>query len=192
MNNGDPDPLESAYRIGRGRYTERFLRAIDAALLLNLDRLPVDIAAWRKLFPEPDIHAPEDDPSQRQHAIDAAIAPELLSQDEARIRIAALKISGEQMPDYFAWLVDELSSAHVERRLGALTSLFELKHPELEQWLMRLAAEKRWSVRRRAIFYLGEIRSQVAIPMISALMSDGDAGIRAESRDAMKKISGDS
>ena len=191
LNNGHPDPLESAYRIGRGRYTERFLRAIDAALFLNLDLLPVDIAAWRKLFPEPDIHAPEHDPSHCQHAIDVAIASELLSQDETRIRIAALKIPSEQMPDYFAWLVDELSSAHVVRRLGALTSLFELKHPELEQWLIRLAAEKRWSVRRKAIFYLGEIRSQVAIPLLSALMSDGDAGIRVESRDAMKKISGD-
>lgn len=191
LKDGDPDPMVSAYRIGRGRYTERFLRAIDAALHLDLEYLPTDVAAWRRLFPEPKIHAPKSDTSQGQVAIDPTIALGLLSQDEARIRIAALKITAGRMPDYFAWLVDELSSAHVERRLGALASLFELKHPELEYLLMRLAEEKRWSVKRKAIFYLGEIRSQSAIPMVSALMSDGDAGIRAEARDAMKKIRAD-
>ena len=53
---------------------------------------------------------------------------------------------------------------------------------------MRLATEQRWSIRRNAIFYLGEIRSQSAIALVSALMSDGDAGIRAEAREAIQRI----
>jgi HEAT repeat protein len=66
--------------------------------------------------------------------------------------------------------------------------IIELKHPQLEYWLIRLATGQRWSIRRKAIFYLGEIRSHSAIALISVLMSDGDAGIRAEAREAILKI----
>ena len=48
---GKPDPMEPAVEIGKGRYSEAFLQAIDAALGFSPEERPKTVAAWRALFP---------------------------------------------------------------------------------------------------------------------------------------------
>ncbi len=48
--NGRDDPLVPAARLGRGRYSRRFLKAIDAALGFRPEERPQSIAEWRSLF----------------------------------------------------------------------------------------------------------------------------------------------
>jgi HEAT repeat protein len=46
------------------------------------------------------------------------------------------------------------------------------------------------SVRRFAVFYLGELRARYSIPVVSELLSDKSQEVRAAARDAYKKIGG--
>ncbi|MFV1968696.1 MAG: SUMF1/EgtB/PvdO family nonheme iron enzyme [Pirellulaceae bacterium] len=46
-----PDPLEPANAIGRGRYSAKFVNAIDAALKFAPEERPQSVAAWREMFP---------------------------------------------------------------------------------------------------------------------------------------------
>lgn len=48
-----PDPLEPAAVIGEGRYSVRFLSAIDAALAFTPDERPRTVAEWLEMFPQP-------------------------------------------------------------------------------------------------------------------------------------------
>ncbi len=48
---GKPDPYLPATVIGRGRYSQRFLQAVDAALAFTHDERPATIADWRAMFP---------------------------------------------------------------------------------------------------------------------------------------------
>jgi formylglycine-generating enzyme required for sulfatase activity len=50
---GRPDPLRPAAELARDRFSARFLQAVDAALGLLPRERPVDIAAWRGMFPPP-------------------------------------------------------------------------------------------------------------------------------------------
>ena len=45
------DPLKPAVEVGQGRYSPRFLLAIDAALRFSPSDRPQDIATWRRTFP---------------------------------------------------------------------------------------------------------------------------------------------
>jgi formylglycine-generating enzyme required for sulfatase activity len=57
---GRPDPLAPAAQLARGRYSARFLGAIDAALSFKPADRPQSIAAWRTMFPALE-RAPEPD-----------------------------------------------------------------------------------------------------------------------------------
>jgi serine/threonine protein kinase len=47
-----PDPLKPAAEVGAGKYSERFLAAIDAAMCFDVQDRPQDVTAWRGMFPE--------------------------------------------------------------------------------------------------------------------------------------------
>lgn len=47
-----PDPLISALEVGKGRYSEAFLNAIDWALSFQPDKRPQDLSAWRSALGE--------------------------------------------------------------------------------------------------------------------------------------------
>jgi serine/threonine protein kinase len=55
---GKPDPMKPALEIGSERYSEAFLRAIDAALGFTPEERPQSVAEWRKLFPSSEMHQP--------------------------------------------------------------------------------------------------------------------------------------
>ncbi|TNF99393.1 MAG: hypothetical protein EP297_05665, partial [Gammaproteobacteria bacterium] len=48
---GKTDPMEPAVEIGKGRYSEAFLRAIDAALGFTPGERPQTVAEWKNQFP---------------------------------------------------------------------------------------------------------------------------------------------
>jgi formylglycine-generating enzyme required for sulfatase activity len=50
---GQTDPLTPAVEIGKGRYSPRFLAAIDKALSLMPENRPQHIAEWRQMFSSP-------------------------------------------------------------------------------------------------------------------------------------------
>jgi serine/threonine protein kinase len=64
-----PDPLESAVKIGRGKYSKDFLQAIDWALEIYQESRPRNIQAWRKLLlstsaePSPSTESPLSKPA---------------------------------------------------------------------------------------------------------------------------------
>jgi serine/threonine protein kinase len=47
-----PDPLKPATEVGEGKYSHRFLEAIDEAMRFDVQARPQDVAAWRAMFPE--------------------------------------------------------------------------------------------------------------------------------------------
>jgi hypothetical protein len=59
-----PDPLKPAAEVGAGKYSQRFLAAIDAAMCFDVRDRPQDVSAWRGMFPEggqlPDMHGISD------------------------------------------------------------------------------------------------------------------------------------
>lgn len=187
LSEGQRDPLPSAASVGKGRYSDALLTAIDAALAIHPGERPQSVDDWRLMFPAIDQRG-VDEPADWDLLIDPKVGAALLSEQETKIQIAALKISDDAKTAYFSWLVEKLSHSRAEEKLAAMMALFELKYPELEHWLLKLTAERRMSVRRLAVFYLGEIRAKSAIPAVSALMSDSLPEIRAEARDAYRKI----
>jgi len=47
-----PDPLKPATEVGEGKYSQRFLEAIDEAMRFDVQARPQDVAAWRAMLPE--------------------------------------------------------------------------------------------------------------------------------------------
>ncbi len=52
---GKADPLEPAIQLARGRYSERFLEAVDAALKFLPQDRPQSLAQWREMFKAPGV-----------------------------------------------------------------------------------------------------------------------------------------
>ncbi|MBF0453992.1 MAG: serine/threonine protein kinase [Magnetococcales bacterium] len=53
ISNHQPDPLKLAKEVGRGKYPEEFLNAIDQALLIDQTKRPQTIDAWLKVMRTP-------------------------------------------------------------------------------------------------------------------------------------------
>lgn len=51
---GDEDPCKSAVDLCVGKYSEGFLKAIDASLQFSAEDRPQSVASWSKLFPAPE------------------------------------------------------------------------------------------------------------------------------------------
>jgi serine/threonine protein kinase len=47
-----PDPLRPAGEVAAGRFSDQFLRAVDAALHFDVRDRPQDVAQWRRMFPQ--------------------------------------------------------------------------------------------------------------------------------------------
>jgi HEAT repeat protein len=89
-------------------------------------------------------------------------------------------------------LASKLSSSSVGERIAALTAVFVIRDKNLSAHLLRMAKDSSSSVRRFAVFYLGELRAKYSIPVVNELLSDKSPEVRAAARDAYRKISGPS
>jgi TIR domain len=82
------------------------------------------------------------------------------------------------------------SSAGNKQRLAAMVALWTLRFPDLALMFIEIARVGPASIRRRALFYLGEMRARAALDVIAYCISDKTPEIRAEARAAHGKITG--
>ena len=123
-------------------------------------------------------------------SFDSGVLSELLSEERLRIRNAYERLASEDRRAYSAELRRRLDPANPVDCRAAMAALYYIRDQFLDGELLRLARDGPVSVRRRAIFYLGELKSQAALPIISGAMSDSSSDIRAAARQAFVKIPG--
>ena len=128
--------------------------------------------------------------SRLRPSFDRAIMQTLMSGSLPAIRAAYSKISAALRKQYEARIIQGLSSEHVSERIAALTSLFAIEGRRFAVYLGGMAADSSASVRRQAIFYLGELRSTdpSICRILSERMSDQNPEVRATARDAFRKL----
>lgn len=123
-----------------------------------------------------------------------SISPEiingLMSENNTKILRFNLKIPIEEKEKYYNFVINKLYGETVREKRAAMMALFVTNYKNLPPHLMMMLNDLSISVRRQAIFYLGELRYKKAIDIISGLISDGNPDIRATARDAYKKITG--
>jgi|SRR5579859_1108217 len=122
------------------------------------------------------------------------IRPDLLGglMSESRLLISNswAKIGEQDRELYSNELVMKLASLQSGERLASLTGLFVTRHKNLSAHLLRMASDTSDSVRRLAVFYLGEMRAKNAIGVVSERLSDKNPMVRDAARGAYRKISG--
>ncbi len=123
-------------------------------------------------------------------SINPTLLEGLMSGSSSTISSCYAKVRPEDKKLYVAELVKKLSSASVNEKASALTGLFVIRDPALSGHLLAMTNDSADTVRRMAIFYLGELRGKSAIPIISARLSDKSQEVRAAARVAYKKITG--
>jgi HEAT repeat protein len=106
------------------------------------------------------------------------------------IKAAYSDVSPEARNLYEARLREFLNSSSVAERIAATTALFAIHDKEAFVYLVQMASDPSASVRRFAIYYLGELRSRKALAILSERMSDPSSNVRTAARDAFKKIPG--
>jgi hypothetical protein len=122
--------------------------------------------------------------------LDINILRTLMSEKPTAILSRYADLSKDKKPVYANELIAKLSSAAPGERLAALTALFTIREPTLQPHLLSMAKDPSSAVRRWVVFYLGQLRARNALPILSALLSDKSPDVRAEARDAYRKITG--
>ena len=115
----------------------------------------------------------------------------LMSGSNSAISISYAKVRPEGRKLYADELVRKLASASDEEKANALIGLFVIRHPELSMHLLRMASDSAVTVRRLAVFYIGELRLKGDhVAAVSARLSDKSPDVRAAARVAYRKITG--
>jgi hypothetical protein len=114
----------------------------------------------------------------------------LMSGSESTRSICNVKIGAGDRKLYSDELVKRLDSSSVHERSAALAGLFTIHDEALPAHLMKLAKDSSDTVRRLAVFYLGELRGKYAIATVSERLSDKNQEVRAAARVAYRKITG--
>jgi hypothetical protein len=126
--------------------------------------------------------------------IDAPIKPaimdRLMSGMPSKISASFARIETQNRKIYLDDLIAKLASSSVGEKTAALTALFVIRDKDLSGHLLRMAKDSSSSVRRFAVFYLGELRARYSISVVSELLSDKSQEVRAAARDAYRKING--
>ena len=122
--------------------------------------------------------------------IDPKILQRLMSEKNSIILPTYAQISRVDQGKYCDAIVRKLDSSSVGERLGALMALYSIRHKHMLTYFLRMANDPSASIRRRAIFLLGEIRAKNALNIITERLSDGSPDVRSAARDAYKKITG--
>ncbi|MCP4400416.1 MAG: DUF1566 domain-containing protein [bacterium] len=131
-------------------------------------------------------------PEQQNEKIglDSEIMKRLMSDEHSIVMASYANIPNEEKDLYSDALIRKLSSASTQDRLMALTALFAIYRKKSFSSLTRMVDDTSSAVRRRAVFYLGEIRALKSLPLITERLSDKDRNVRAAARTAYKKITG--
>jgi FOG: HEAT repeat len=122
--------------------------------------------------------------------MDFDILKGLMSEEASIILSHFSKIRDENKDRYLDALINKLTGSSVGDKLGALTALYTVKDSRVPSLLLMMVKDASHSVRRRAVYYLGELRIKNSVSVISELSSDKNPDVRAEARDAQRKITG--
>jgi TIR domain/PBS lyase HEAT-like repeat len=122
--------------------------------------------------------------------IDLQILKGLMSEEPPVILSHFSKIRQENKERYLHTLMNKLTGSSVGDKLAALTALYTVKDSRVYSLLLMMTKDLSHSVRRRAVYYLGELRIKNSISAISELLSDTNPDVRAEARNAHRKITG--
>lgn len=114
----------------------------------------------------------------------------LMSGTPSRVAASFADVEARDKRLYCDKLASKLSSSSVGERIAALTAVFVIRDQNLSGHLLRMAKDSSSSVRRFAVFYLGELRAKYSIPVVNGLLSDESPEVRAAARDANRKIGG--
>lgn len=114
----------------------------------------------------------------------------LLSGSSSTITISYAQTLAADRQSYVNELAKKLDSSSVRDRSAALTALFTIRDEALPTHLTRMAADSSDTVRRLAVFYLGELRAKYAVKIVSERLSDKSSEVRAAARIAFRKITG--
>jgi len=120
------------------------------------------------------------------------IIKKLMSSAVETIQRVYSEIPDVEREPYVKYILQSLENERSSIRTAALTALFALRDKKLQNYLIRMTADPSNTVRRFAVFYLGELRLKAAIAVISEHLSDESPDVRAAARDAYKKITGKS
>jgi hypothetical protein len=99
-------------------------------------------------------------------------------------------IEHRKKPLYREQLINKLASLSVRERIAALTGLYFVRDRDVVGHMIRMAGDSSSSVRRFAVFYMGEMRAKNSLSVVSQLLSDKSAEVRAAAREAYKKLGG--
>jgi hypothetical protein len=126
--------------------------------------------------------------------IDPPIKPKLwkglMSENPSKIAASFTAVERRNRTFYLDELASKLSSSSVGERISALTAVFVIRDKNLSGHLLRMAKDSSSSVRRFAVFYLGELRAKYALSVVNELLSDKSPEVRQAARDACRKIGG--
>jgi hypothetical protein len=114
----------------------------------------------------------------------------LMSGSNSEVSTSYAKIRPEDQKLYGNELVKRLDSTSTQERANALIGLFVIRDAALSTHLLKMANDSADTVRRLAIFYLGELRGKYAVATISERLSDKSQEVRAAARVAYRKITG--
>jgi hypothetical protein len=114
----------------------------------------------------------------------------LMSGSNSEVSTCYAKILPEDQKLYVNELVKRLESSSAQERANALTGLFVIRDTALSAHLLKMVNDSADTVRRLAIFYMGEMRDKCAVATVSARLSDKSQEVRAAARVAYRKITG--
>jgi len=114
----------------------------------------------------------------------------LMSSTPGTIQRAYSDIPTSERELYIKYVLQSLENEHSSTRTAALAALFALRHKQLQNHLIRMTGDSSNTVRRFALFYLGELRLRTTIAVINERLLDKSPDVRAAARDAYKKITG--
>ena len=112
----------------------------------------------------------------------------LMSEDKPRILNAYTRIPRADQSKYMDYLTRCLANTSVGGRMAPMFALWALNSDRLPSALLAGVADLSQSVRRQAVFLMGESHDAFYSRIISGLMSDGNPAVRQAARDAFKKI----
>jgi len=118
------------------------------------------------------------------------VMTELMSDHRLRVIAAFGDVPRQLQRRYVAELYRLLDPVRPTLCVSAMAALFFLRDKALASALVPLAQDGAVSVRRRALYYLGELKFSPALPVVSAAMSDFNGDIRAAARQAFTKMPG--
>ena len=118
------------------------------------------------------------------------VVVQLMTEDRVRILSAFSKIPAAKRASYADHLLARLNDPDVAPRRAVLHALWTIDSDSLPTALLAASRDPSSSLRRQAVFVMGETRDGIYRRAVSYLMSDRDPEVRQAARTALGMIEG--